>query len=265
MTLQSIVHSLANYTTISDNFHDPYFVADFIIVSFLILAISGLICWKTRRNTVYIGFGILDSLFVFSLILNLDYLTYVSIALFIAFIIICIFINSGIIRKYINSALKPTTTKSNKNLSYDKEKLITDICTAVKNLSEKRIGALITFEKTTPLDDFMKNGTIINCPVTPEIIETIFYEGTRLHDGAIIIRGNTIIAAGVYFQNTTKAVVGKFGARHRAALGFSELVSDSVTVVVSEETGHVSIAHNGIMDNVKLMEFEKIFRNRITG
>ena len=108
----------------------------------------------------------------------------------------------------------------------------------------------------------MKNGTMINCPITPEIIETIFYEGSRLHDGAIIIRKDVIISAAVYYPSSTKAIVGKFGARHRAALGISEL-TDSVTVVVSEETGRISIAHGGMIDNVKLMEFEKIFRDRI--
>jgi diadenylate cyclase len=112
------------------------------------------------------------------------------------------------------------------------------------------------------MDDFMKSGTFIYTPFTPEIVETIFYEGTRLHDGAIVIKGNTIIAAAVYYPPSTRAITGKFGARHRAALGISE-VTDSITVVVSEETGRISIAHGGMLDNIKTAEFEKYFRNQI--
>ena len=100
----------------------------------------------------------------------------------------------------------------------------------------------------------MKNGTIINAPVSQELLETIFYEGTRLHDGAVIIRGNMIVAASVYYTPTTRALNGKFGSRHRAAFGISE-VTDSVTVVVSEETGRVSIAHEGVLESIPLDSF----------
>jgi diadenylate cyclase len=152
--------------------------------------------------------------------------------------------------------------KSNAQNTFDKEKLIENVCTAVNWLSANKVGALITFERSTPLNDFMKSGTIINCPFTPELVETIFYEGTRLHDGAIIVKNDTIVAAAVYYPPSTKAVVGKFGARHRAALGISE-ITDSITIIVSEETGRISIAHGGMLDNVKTDEFEKIFRNQI--
>jgi diadenylate cyclase len=108
----------------------------------------------------------------------------------------------------------------------------------------------------------MRNGTTINCPFTPEIVETIFYEGTRLHDGAIIVRGDTIVAAAVYYTPSTKAILGKFGARHRAGLGISEQ-TDAVTIIVSEETGRIAITHGGMLDNIKTDEFEKFFRNSI--
>ena len=102
----------------------------------------------------------------------------------------------------------------------------------------------------------------INAPVTPELLETIFYEGTRLHDGAVIVKGNTIVCASVYYTPTTKALTGKYGARHRAAIGISE-VTDAITVVVSEETGRVSIAYKGILEQVKLDEFPNIFRGML--
>ena len=116
----------------------------------------------------------------------------------------------------------------------------------------------MTFERATNLDDVIKNGTIVNAPVSQELLETIFYEGTRLHDGAVVIRDNMIIAASVYYTPTTIALTGKYGSRHRAAFGISE-ISDSITVVVSEETGRVSIAHNGSLESVSLDDFLREF------
>jgi len=83
---------------------------------------------------------------------------------------------------------------------------------------------------------------------------TIFYPGTRLHDGAVIIRDNVIYAASVYYTPTTKALSGKYGSRHRAAIGISE-ISDSITIVVSEETGRISIAQNGELESVSPDKF----------
>ena len=116
----------------------------------------------------------------------------------------------------------------------------------------------MTFEKSTNLDDVIKSGTPLNAPVSQELLETIFYEGTRLHDGAVVIRGNVIVAASVYYTPTTRAMTGKYGSRHRAAFGISE-ISDAVTVVVSEETGRVSIAYNGHLEAVGLDQFLREF------
>ena len=108
------------------------------------------------------------------------------------------------------------------------------------------------------MDDIIKSGTIINATVTQELLETIFYKGTRLHDGAVVIRGNMILAASVYYTPTTRALTGKYGSRHRAAFGISE-ITDSVTVVVSEETGRISIAYNGNLESVSVDSFLREF------
>ena len=251
---------ITNPTT---NFQNPYFIADFIVTVLLVLLLSGFMVWKSKNKVVAALYIIEDILLIVSFVLSLSYLTLFLLLLIIGGTIIFLFVNAGIIRQYVAIPLKKHAD-STKEKGVDKEKLVEDICTAVDWLSKTKTGALITFERSTPLDDVIKSGTIINCPVTPEIIETIFYEGTRLHDGACIIRGNIIVAAAVYFNPSTKAIVGKFGARHRAALGISE-VSDSVTIVVSEETGRIAIAHGGIMDNVKSDEFKAILRNQIIG
>ena len=134
------------------------------------------------------------------------------------------------------------------NVSLSKEQKYQLILETVKHLSRTKTGAIITFEKTTNLNDVAKTGTILNAPICQELLATIFYPGTRLHDGAVIIRGDKILAASVYFQPTTRALTGKYGARHRAAFGISE-ISDAVTIVVSEETGRISLTYKGTMES----------------
>ena len=253
-----------------ENFSKPSFVLDFSLSIGLILLVTIFIALKIKRVWCSIMFIILDLLFITTFFLRgigfdqLQYLPYVSLVFVAVGIVICLNINAGVLRKYFAQSLKSSSTssKESKTTKMDKETLIQNVCIAVKWLSENRVGALITFEKETPLDDFMRNGTTINCPFTPEIVETIFYEGTRLHDGAIIVRGDTIVAAAVYYTPSTKAILGKFGARHRAGLGISEQ-TDAVTIIVSEETGRIAITHGGMLDNIKTDEFEKFFRNSI--
>ena len=109
----------------------------------------------------------------------------------------------------------------------------------------------------------MKNGVPVHAPVTPEILLTIFYPGTRLHDGAVVIHGNEIVAASVFFTPTTKPFAGKYCSRHRAAIGISE-VSDAITFVVSEETGRISFAVNGDLETVNQASFLRAFENYMT-
>jgi len=172
-----------------------------------------------------------------------------------------LFANLGDLRSFLAN---PFRRASGKNVNfgvekiYDRNALYKNIETAVIALSKSRIGALITFEKNTSLRDIMKNGVPIMAPVSPELLTTIFYPGTRLHDGAVVIHGNDIIAASVFFTPTTKPFAYKYGSRHRAAIGISE-VTDSVTVVVSEETGRISFAVNGELETVSPDSFLRAF------
>ena len=132
---------------------------------------------------------------------------------------------------------------------FDREAVYSEIRDAVLTMADQKTGAIITLEKKDSLNEFTHNGTMINAPVTSELLQTIFYKGTRLHDGAVIIRNNEILAAAVAYVPTTKPLTGKYGLRHRAAIGISEEV-DAVTVVVSEETGRISIAYQGDLETV---------------
>ncbi len=123
--------------------------------------------------------------------------------------------------------------------------MVDEVVTAVSTLSVKRIGALIVFERENGLEDIIQTGTEMNAAVTSALIGTIFYKGTPLHDGAAIIRGDKIVAAGCTLPLTSSPRVdATVHTRHKAALGMSE-ESDAVVVVVSEETGTVSIAIDG--------------------
>lgn len=116
---------------------------------------------------------------------------------------------------------------------------------AALRLSQRRHGALVIFEQETGLQEYIDTGIILNADPSPELFLTIFNKNTELHDGAVIIRGDKLAAAACVMPLSTSSLSDRqMGLRHRAALGISE-VSDAVAVVVSEETGQVSIAHNG--------------------
>ena len=127
----------------------------------------------------------------------------------------------------------------------DMENVILNIAAAASDMSESKTGALIVIERDTRLGEFMNSGTTLDADVTCELLENIFVPNTPLHDGAVIIRGNKIITAGCVLPLTANTnLSSELGTRHRAALGLSE-TSDAIVVVVSEETGKISIALNG--------------------
>lgn len=125
------------------------------------------------------------------------------------------------------------------------EDVIDKISHAAAQMSQTRTGALIVIERHTRLGEYMHSGTLMNANVSSELLGNIFTPNTPLHDGAVIIRDNKIITAGCVLPLTANInLASELGTRHRAALGLSE-TSDAVIVVVSEETGKISIAING--------------------
>ncbi len=124
---------------------------------------------------------------------------------------------------------------------------IAAICDSAERMSRSRTGALIVIERSTGLGEIINTGTTVDASATSELIETIFYEGSPLHDGAVVVRDGRICAAGCLLPLTSNSDISRdMGTRHRAAIGMSES-SDAVVVVVSEETGIISVAKNGIV------------------
>ena len=128
----------------------------------------------------------------------------------------------------------------------DKAKFICDeIAYAAMSFSASKTGALIVFEREITLEDIAETGTLINAEISEELLGNLFYEGSPLHDGAVIIRGDKVYAAGCVLPLTDNKNLNKsLGTRHRAGIGITEN-SDALTLIVSEETGIISIAQEG--------------------
>ncbi len=127
------------------------------------------------------------------------------------------------------------------------ETLIDSVCEAVTDMASSRTGALLVFEGTTKLGDLILTGTVINADPSSFLIKNIFFNRSPLHDGAVIVRDGKLYAAGCLLPLSAKSdIVKDLGTRHRAAIGMSEN-SDALVVVVSEETGVISVARDGVL------------------
>lgn len=133
----------------------------------------------------------------------------------------------------------------------DKEKakdVVAEFVEAAEDMAAERTGALIVFERDTSLTDIIETGTVINAEVSAQMIENIFYKGSPLHDGAMVVRGTKLHAAGCVLPLTDNMEIPKsLGTRHRAGIGISEK-SDAVVLIVSEETGIITLVEDGVLE-----------------
>lgn len=235
---------------------------DFSIGGIFLLALSFYIFTFVRRKAYGILFILLSLSILGSYVLqNFSFLTITLITLFIILVNVFVVLNATELKARIDAMFRFGKNQSSVGvINYDKEMIYELIYDAVSFMSKNKIGALITIERTTKLDNYTKNGVLLNAPLSSEMLTTIFYPGTRLHDGAVIIRGSFILAANVYYQPTTKPVLGKLGSRHRAAIGISE-ATDAVTIVVSEESGRLSLTYGGQLEPVYLDTFKQTLAN----
>ena len=151
------------------------------------------------------------------------------------------------IRRALEHLGRTAFTEKHLLLEDDKvmDKVVTELVNAVDNLSKSKTGALIAIEQKTGLNDVIASGTEIDAIVSSALLENIFVVNTPLHDGATIIRNDRILAAGCVLPLTSNNDINKkLGTRHRAAMGLTE-ISDALVVIVSEETGTISLSVNG--------------------
>lgn len=241
-----VKNALLSFNWVSD-------VLDILLVTFILY-----MCIKLIRDTKAIqlakGFILILILFGIVKLLNMEVSSYILSMVFSNLLLVLVVIFSPEIRHVLESVGRSSVTKftlfsltNNEDLiKNDRAKnMINAVCRSCSEMSDKKIGALIVFERETLLGDIIETGTMLDSEISPEILGNVFFPKAPLHDGAIVIRDFRICAAGCILPLTkTNDISSSLGTRHRAALGMSEQ-SDALVVVVSEETGSISVAEKG--------------------
>lgn len=222
---------------------------DFYLIFVLVLLILRFVLHNKRVFSLFLFYAFLLILFYAARAIGLEiyegFLGYVP----IAFLIIVIVIGAPDIRLTLESLWKEKV--NNGRVVMGSETTKAEIIKAALALSKDNIGGLITIEKHNTLDQYASRAIQLNSDISKELLINIFTPNTPLHDGAVIVRGDKIICAGAYFILSSNENFDKStGSRHRAALGISE-ITDSMTVVISEETGSISVAVSGVMTKLK--------------
>ena len=258
MVLESVVQYLSelgqNILTAARNFTFKDAI-DVAIVTVLLYSAIKLVR-ETRAGQLVKGIILLIVLFLISYQLDLLMLNAILRAFLSSGIVIVVILFQPEIRKaleqvghskVVQSLANTVSAKDKEEGKAETRKAIQGVVDATQILQQLRMGALIVFERQTKLGEIIKTGTVVDATPSVELIGNLFFVNSPLHDGAMIIRDGVVYAAGCILPLTSNDSVSvDLGTRHRAALGMSEN-SDAVVVVVSEETGQVSIALNGIL------------------
>ncbi len=226
-------------------------IIDILLLTYLVYVIIKLVR-ETRAQQLLKGILILMLIFVVVQICNLKVMSYLFENFFQVGIIALVIVFQPELRRIlerVGRAKVPNITlglQSDNGTSAAREAAIDGIAEACHRLHNSKTGALIVVERQGRLEDIAEKAVIINADPAPDLICNLFYNKAALHDGAIIIRNYRIYAAGCFLPNTSKDeyVAKELGSRHRAAIGMSEN-ADSLVIVVSEETGTISVAENG--------------------
>ncbi len=252
--IQVIVQNLMSLT-VSD-------VIDIAVVSFLIYQIVKLVR-ETSSTRIIRGVIILIVAMWLSSILQLTMVNYLFRGVLTWGIVVVAIVFQPELRRILERVGKSklSTLMIRNDAIPMEESVIREMVHACSEMSWSRTGALIIFERKENLSDIIRTGTVINADVKDELIRNIFYEGAPLHDGAMIIRNSRIHAAGCVLPLSPNPNLSKeLGTRHRAAVGMSEKF-DSISLVVSEETGSISIAIDGELQRHLVPEqLEEILR-----
>lgn len=227
---------------------------DILMVSVVIYACIRII---RESRAIQLAKGVILLAIVYGIValLNMEASSFIFRSIFSNILIILVVIFSPDLRNILEQLGHGVTTKSIKSIIHpglavdiaEMNDAISVVCKACSDMSDSRTGALICFENNTMLGDVIATGTEINAKASRELVENIFFPKSPLHDGAVIIRDGKIYAAGCILPLTKKTVSSALGTRHRAGIGLTEQ-SDAVVVIVSEETGAISVVKNGTIE-----------------
>lgn len=223
-------------------------ILDILVVAFIVYKVLEFIR-ETRAEQLVKGLLLLGAAFFVSDFLNMNTLNWILKGITTMGILALVVVFQPELRRALeyvgrNKFIRGSMTSIGKEKAL---KITEEFVTALRNLSADKTGALIVIERQTALNDRVETGTIIDADISEQLIGNIFYEGAPLHDGAVIVRGDRLYAAGCVLPLTENKNLDKeLGTRHRAGIGITEH-SDAITIIVSEETGVISMAKDGII------------------
>lgn len=225
-----------------------------IVVVAVIIYLCVRIIRETRAMQLAKGIVFIALVYFVVNLLNMEAATAIFKTIFNNIILIVVILFAPEIRNILEQIGKGTARKNFKTIVHPGvavelagiQDCIESTIQACSDLSDTRTGALIVFENETLLGNVIDSGTLLNAKPSKALIKNVFYPKTPLHDGAMVIRNGKILAAGCILPLTKKQLNTRFGTRHRAAVGLTE-ESDAIVVVVSEETGSISVARNGVL------------------
>lgn len=243
----------------SDFFNFDYwrevFSFNIFSISFLINVLDVLVVWYvvykliqlvrgTKAIQLFKGVGLFIVLRFLAGLIGLRTLSWLMDQVITYGVIAAIVIFQPEIRRGLEHLGRSSLFKTSKSEKHEDEVMVQSLDKAIQYMAKRKIGALITIERTTGLEEYVETGIALDADITGELLINIFIPNTPLHDGAVIIRDGKIAVSSAYLPLSESLLIPKeFGTRHRAAVGVSE-VSDALTIVVSEETGEVSITMN---------------------
>ncbi|MBR6619676.1 MAG: diadenylate cyclase CdaA [Clostridia bacterium] len=226
---------------------------DICLVAFVVYSVVKLVR-ETRAIQLFKGILFFALVYIVITVLEMQASSYLFKSVASNAIVCLVIIFSPEIRHALESVGRRSLTslspfnfsKNSREMVNEKlNNMITEVCRCVTSMSEKKIGALLVFERKTLLGQVIETGTAVDAEVTEELLGTVFFPKTPLHDGAAIVRLDRLAAAGCILPLTKNNELSKeLGTRHRAAIGMSE-ESDAIVVVVSEETGYISFVEKG--------------------
>ena len=227
-------------------FHRPGLadIIDIIVVAFVIYELI-MLTRQTRGSAVLKGLVLLLVIVGVSNLLGLTALNWLLMNVLANGAVVLVILFQPELRKALEQMGRGTVLDKNREDKSEEARVVDEVIKCLTNLSRRRVGALIVFEQKTGLQDVIETGISIDGQVSAALLENIFEPNTPLHDGAVVVRGTRVMAGACILTLTEGAGIShELGTRHRAAIGISE-TTDAVVLIVSEETGIISIARAG--------------------
>lgn len=236
--VQTVLWNVFNRPTIAD-------FVDILIVAFLLYKLF-MLTRETRASAVLKGLAMLILASWFSDLLGLTALSWVLQNVVNNGAVVLVILFQPELRKALEQIGRGTIRDSLRvTTAEESNQIVREISSCMLNLSRRRVGALIVIEQRIGLKDVVETGTVLNSEISAALLENIFEPNTPLHDGAVVIRGDQIMAAACILSlSEGKGISRELGTRHRAAIGITE-TTDAISLIVSEETGIISMAREG--------------------